>query len=80
MSDRPASEVEQAEELRNRYPDVIRVAAGLAASSDWAADWGAAGERPPVSASWDGFAEWCASGALAIVKACEAVCGIGDSE
>lgn len=65
MSDRPASEVEQAEELRNRYPDVIRVAAGLAASK---------------SAPWDGFAEWCASGALAIVLACEAVCGIGDGE
>lgn len=71
----PASADEQREELRARYPDVIRVAAGLAASTDWARDWAAAGERPP--ASWDGFAEWCASGALAIVRACEAVCGIG---
>lgn len=72
MSDRPASEVERAEELRNRYPDVIRVAAGLAVRYVPGQD--AADDPPP---SWDGFADWCAEGALAIVIACERVCGIG---
>lgn len=64
MDDRPASEVEQAEELRNRYPDVIRIAAGLAAN-------GYRAGASPLE---------IAQAALAIVEACDAVCGIGDGE
>ncbi len=67
MSDRPASEVEQAEEQRNRYPDVIRVAAGLAA-------------HPGVALADPDEPAFIAGVALAIVLACEAVCGIGDGE
>ena len=56
-----ASDDERREELRGRLPNVIRVAAGLAANAElWASDPGQLAEA-----------------ALARVLACEAVCGIG---
>lgn len=57
----PASSAEASEELRARYPDVIRVAAGLAANPS----------------SWDVPDDDLALRALGIVIECEYVCGIG---
>ena len=61
-----ASADEAREELRNRYPDVIRVAAGLVAWQGW------------YTGDAKGDAEHVAEIALAIVTACERACGIGD--
>ena len=58
-----ASTDEQREELARRLPNVIRVVAGICASSS--EDYAALNE--------DEIAET----ALAVVLACEAVCGIG---
>jgi len=63
-----ASADEAREELRNRYADVIRVASGLAGSA-WQG-WD--------TAQTDEEAAHLAAVALAIVTACELVCGIGD--
>lgn len=62
-----ASTAEAREELARRYPDVIRIAAGLAAGA-WQ--------------HWDttdstGSARHMAAIALAIVTACEDACGVG---
>lgn len=59
-----ASTDEAREELRNRLPDVMRMAAGMAASEGWA------GATP----------DHLAKAALARVIACEQVCGIGGDE
>ena len=59
-----ASDDERREELRGRLPNVIRVAAGLAAG---------------LAVTGGAYATWrdMAMDALDIVIACEAVCGIG---
>lgn len=59
-----ASTDEAREELRNRLPDVMRMAAGLAGSELWA----------------DVTPELLAVAALERVIACEQVCGIGGDE
>ena len=58
-----ASTDEAREELRNRYPDVIRVVVGLVANA----------HPQSVSAEADAIA----SRALNIVIACDKACGIG---
>lgn len=50
-----ASDTEAKEELWELYPDVLRVAAGIAATGDYSP-------------------EWVAQEALAIVRACRAIC------
>jgi len=60
------SEEEAREELAALRPDVLRVAAGLAATMD------------RNGGDLDGFAGWCAEGALAIVRAVDRVCGGGE--
>lgn len=62
-----ASQDEAREELRNRYSDVIRVAAGLA---------GSAWQYWDTEDTEDAAAHMAAI-ALAIVVACERACGIG---
>jgi len=60
-----ASTEEAREELRNRLPDVLRIAAGLVANPNL----------------WMAEPDDLARGALARVIACERVCGYGeDSE
>lgn len=59
-----ASTDEQREELARRLPNVIRVAAGLAANINYAGEFGVAQKV-------------LAETALDIVLACERVCGIG---
>ena len=56
-----ASTDEQREELRARFPDVLRIAAGMVANPDW------------TTATLDAVAKV----ALGYVLACELVCGIG---
>lgn len=63
----PASREEAREEARGRYPDVVRIAAGLAASA-WQ-EWDSR-ETADAAAHMAGIA-------LAIVIACEEACGIG---
>lgn len=62
-----ASAAEAREELARRYPDVIRVAAGLAAGA-----WQVWDTTDSTEA-----ARHMASIALAIVTACEDACGVG---
>lgn len=64
-----ASADEAREELRNRYSDVIRIAAGLAANPVWYEEAARRQVRP--------LAKLLASDALATVIECELVCGIG---
>ena len=59
-----AATEEAREELRNRLPDVMRMAAGLAANEGWV----------------DATPNDLAKAALARVIACEQVCGIGGDE
>ena len=56
-----ASTDEQREELRARFPDVLRIAAGMVANPDW------------TTATLDAVAKV----AIGYVLACEKVCGIG---
>ncbi len=67
-----ASREEAHDEAVNRYPDVIRIAAGLAANSEWFRAV-SIGQQRPIS-------NVLASDALAIVIACERVCRIGGDE
>ena len=70
----PASSDEAREELRALRPDVMRIAEGLSGGS-FTFD----GERPgDGDDDWSGFAEWVATGALAIVRAVDRVTG-GDA-
>lgn len=64
-----ASDDEQREELRGRLPNVIRVAAGLAANPEWYLSVMAGPSRPAV--------KLLATDALEVVLACERVCEIG---
>lgn len=59
-----ASTEEAREELRNRLPDVLRMAAGLAGNEGWA----------------DASPHDLAKAALNRVIACELICGIGGDE
>ena len=64
-----ASTDEQREELARRLPNVIRVAAGIAANPEWYRDAFKSPTRPLLVL--------LASDALAAVLECERVCGIG---
>lgn len=67
-----ASMDEAREELRNRLPDVLRMAAGLAANPEWFREARQGPVRPLV--------KLLASDALAAVIACEEACGFGGDE
>ncbi len=66
-----ASREEAHEEAVNRYPDVIRIAAGLAANPSW---MNLASSRILAGDDW---AALLAADSLGVVIACEVVCGIG---
>lgn len=68
-----AIDQEAREELRALRPDVLRVAAGLAAGTFTLN--GITGPEPDTDGGWDAFAEWVATGALAIVRAVDRVTG-----
>ena len=67
-----ASTDEAREELRNRLPDVLRMAAGIAGNPEWFLNATMGPTRP--------LTKLLATDALAAVIACERVCGIGGDE